>query len=223
MLKEDIKQAHPLLKLILPLELALITYIAPIQLKISIALVVTILVYMFLDYAQKLGTLVYIVMLSIGYSITAILAHASLIQWFYGLLNFVLISLILILFIVLIEPYDMDYFAVKLRFWSRHYIVLRTTLIVFKTLLRDVAEAMAAVKAKHRGRLVGLSSLRYTIKMIIASMVTANMRILELAEMLQLYPPKPIVKTYNVKPLVYVNVTLLVILALLLTRITIGA
>lgn len=220
-MKEDIKQAHPLLKLILLLELALITYIAPIQLKISIALIIVILLYMFLDYAQRLGIIVYIMMLSTGYSITAILAHASLTQWFYGLLNFVLISLIPTLFVVLIEPYDMDYFAVKLRFWSRHYMVLRTTLIVFKTLLRDVAEAMAAVKAKHRGRLVGLSSLRYIIKMIVASMVTANMRILELAEMLQLYPPKPVVRTYNVKPLIYVNVILLMILALLLTSLTI--
>lgn len=222
-MKENIKQAHPLLKLILPLELALIAYLVPIQLKVSIAFVIAILVYMFLDYAQKLGTLVYITVLSIGYSITAILAHVSLVQWFYGLLNFVLISLILVLFVVLIEPYDIDYFAIRLRFWSKHYLILRTTLIVFKTLLRDVAEAMAAVKAKHRGRLVGLSSLRYTTKMIIASMVTANMRILELAEMLQLYPPKPIIKAYNVKPLVYVNVTLLVILALLLTNLTIGA
>ena len=222
-MKENIKQAHPLLKLILPLELALIAYLAPIQLKVSIAFVIAILVYMFLDHAQKLGTLVYITMLSIGYSITAILAHVSLVQWFYGLLNFVLISLILVLFVVLIEPYDMDYFAIRLRFWSKHYLILRTTLIVFKTLLRDVAEAMAAVKAKHRGRLVGLSSLRYTAKMIIASMVTANMRILELAEMLQLYPPKPIIKAYNVKPLVYVDATLLVILALLLTNLTIGA
>ena len=222
-MKENIKQAHPLLKLILPLELALIAYLVPIQLKVSIAFVIAILVYMFLDHAQKLGTLVYIITLSIGYSITAILAHVSLAQWFYGLLNFVLISLILVLFVVLIEPYDMDYFAIRLRFWSKHYLILRTTLIVFKTLLRDVAEAMAAVKAKHRGRLVGLSSLRYTAKMIIASMVTANMRILELAEMLQFYPPKPIIKAYNVKPLVYVNATLLVILALLLTNLTIGA
>lgn len=222
-MKDKIDSVHPLVKLALPLELTFIAYISSLEIKFLMTMFIVFLAYVLMDYSQRYTTLIYLLLLIVGYTITSMIAHISFSQWLYGLLNFTSISLSLVLLIVLIDPYDLDYVAVKLKLWSKYYVILRVTLIVFRALLRDVAEASGAVKAKHRGRLIGLAVLRYTAKMLVAALITVNSRVLELAETMYLYPPRPIIREYRLGTLFYLDIGLLIVLALLLTNSVMGA
>lgn len=217
-MKDRMDSIHPLVKLALPLELAFIAYISSLEVKLPVAVFIVLLAYILMDYSQRYTTLIYLLLLIAGYTVTSIIARIGFLQWLYGLLNFTSISLSLVLLIVLVNPYDLDYIALKLKFWNKYYIILRTTLIVFRTLLRDVAEAGSAVKAKHKGRLIGLVALRYTVKMVVATLITVNSRVLELAETMYLYPPRPVLRKYRLGTIFYIDIGLLIVLVLLLTN-----
>jgi len=211
-------EAHPIVKLLLPLLLIMITYNAGgISVKLLVV-VFTIALLMLTSKPRMTGLVLYSLMLLTGYAVVGIVAKPSLTQWVSGALNLLSIVFSLSLLAFIIDPSDLDYIAVKTRVWdSTGYMVLRSSIIILTTMLTDVSEAFSSVKAKHRGRLIGVSSIKFIIKALATSVITISSRITEFAETLYLYPPKPVIRRYSLgNQLTILDVVLLLILLYIL-------
>ena len=210
-----LEDAHPIAKLLLPLLLVVIVY-ATSSIKIKLlAVVFTASLLVLISRPKITGLLFYSLILLTGYAVVGVVAKPSLAQWVSGALNLLSIIFSLSLLAFIIDPSDLDYIAVKTRIWGNiGYIVLRSSIIILATMMTDISEAFGSVKAKHRGKLIGIDSIRFIIKALATSVITISSRITEFAETLYLYPPRPVVRRYNlVNHLTILDIVLVLLLS----------
>ena len=110
-----------------------------------------------------------------------------------------------------------DRYSISVILSCASIITFISIIIILTTMLTDVSEAFSSVKAKHRGRLIGVSSIKFIIKALATSVITISSRITEFAETLYLYPPKPVIRRYSLgNHLTILDVVLLLILLYIL-------
>ncbi len=213
---------HILLRIIFLLELAVLAYISGTIVKtIILAYILYALIRETREVEAKSLT-IYLTIIIAGYTLSAHLAHVTLQTWLNGLLNILSIGLALGLIVVTITPKDIDHLASILHLPRTLHLILRTSLVNIRQLLIEVWEAHNAVKAKHRGKLVGINAVKYSGKLLVTTTIIALTRSNQIAEALLLNPPPRNIdyKGFRSWELAYTITTTILIIIAILPRLT---
>ncbi len=214
-LGEYLRGTNPFLRLLLIIEIMLLGYMSPLQAKITLLFTTMFLVYALSDNSTRKSLTVFTILMTTGYIIVMLLGGQNPLTYIPGYVTLLTITLALVLIVLVLDLGDLDYIAWKLGLRGKYFLAFRTSLAVLDMLLRDVAEAFDSTKAKHRGRLIGFSALKYTVKALTSSFIVVNQRIVEIAETIYVYPPTPIARNYKSNTLAVLDTLMLVILIIL--------
>ncbi len=214
-LGEYLRDTSPFLRLLLIIEIALLGYLSPLQAKITLLFITMFLVYALSDNSTKKSITVFTMLMTAGYIMVMLLGGQNPLTYIPGYVTLLTITLALVLIVLVLDLGDLDYIAWRLRLRGKYFLAFRTSLAVLDMLLRDVAEAFDSTKAKHRGRLIGFSALKYTVKALTSAFIVANQRITEIAETIYMYPPTPIARNYKSSMLALLDIVMLAILIII--------
>ncbi len=214
-LGEYLRDTSPFLRLLLIIEIALLGYLSPLQAKITLLFITMFLVYALSDNSTKKSITVFTMLMTAGYIMVMLLGGQNPLTYIPGYVTLLTITLALVLIVLVLDLGDLDYIAWRLRLRGKYFLAFRTSLAVLDMLLRDVAEAFDSTKAKHRGRLIGFSALKYTVKALTSTFIVANQRIMEIAETIYMCPPTPIARNYKSSMLALLDMVMLAILVVI--------
>ncbi len=215
-LGEYLRTTNPFLRIILLIEVMLLGYLSPLQVKIIVLAIAVFLVYALSDNTTRKSVVVFTVLMTIGYITVMFLGRQNPLTYIPGYITLLTITLTLVLIVLVLDLGDLDYIAWKLRLRGRYFLAFRTSLAVLDMLLRDVGEAFDSTKAKHRGKLIGFSALKYTVKALTSSFIVVNQRVTEVAETIYMYPPTPITRNYRSDTLTVLDIILAILVVLCL-------
>ena len=177
-----------MLRLLFVGELGLVTLLLPEKLRVCILPALFLTVYRSAEKERRAVAL-YLAFFAAGFTAVFLLGGVDPWKVVQGLVNVLALLLLMLLLVFVVEPREMDTLALALRVdSSRFYQLLRLSLVLFRTMLRDAMEAARAVKAKERGAMLGRNFVGFVKRFLAALIILADARSRELAENLALYP-----------------------------------